>query len=483
MSVSPKPAFSSLTSSPSKNDVKWPDRPDGETCVGTRGGVSQCESPSLGLVGVSERSTSLDSVRISRKEGVSVRNECAEQVRIDQGRVDFVRTRAKTWAECLDRWEAWIERYEDLGIRFVDTVTGKTVTGDLETSFSKNYAKKQYARFCSLEDGVAEEFENPTTIMLSFTASNRFDDGSYRPPVDHINEIARVWRNNVRQQLKYTVEEKMNIDDWAYGTVIEPHKSGYAHPHVAVFIDGDCEASDFQSVINTHVKHCEFAQHAAHRVDPSNPRDSAVSVNDQSGIRSLAKYLSKYLGDGVLDGPLQKPRYIRRFCAMVWASGLRRIRFNDRGYELMNIGEEIYRGKASSGSSGSSGLTRPGSESDPNEEPEPDFDRAEVIIPQDEGDPEIRELMGGKIRRTEIKNTYWDEPDDHHLVKFWNQVKEPDRGPPTRPDRGWWQKRIRNGAGWSTSGRSRRSTKRSNDSSSSAETGSVPDVKFSKVEF
>lgn len=361
---------------------------------------------SLGLVGTSERSSEVDSVRLSRKAGVEVREETAERVKIQLGESEFVRTEAKTWGQALEAWEAWIERYDPLGIRFVDTVTGEVVTGDLETSYSPSYARRYYAKFKSLEDGVEAEYDDPSTVMLTFTASNRDEDRNYRPPVDHIDEIASTWRNNTRQQLRYVIEEKLGIEEWCYGTIMEPHKSGYGHLHTAVFVDGEIDPEDLQPVMETHVKNCEGAGPEAHEYKPSNPEDSAISVNRNSEIGNLGSYLAEYLGEGSFDDPLEKPRYIRRFCAMVWASGLRRIRFNNRGYELMEIGESEYAEGPKDPSTVE--LVR----GDRAVDMEPDFDRAEVVIPQDDGTEEIKELTGGRVNKTEIKKVYYDRPSD-----------------------------------------------------------------------
>jgi hypothetical protein len=325
-----------------------------------------------------------------------------------------------------------LESYDPLGIRFIDESTGEVITGDLQTSFHANYAKRYYAKFQALEDGVAEKFDNPTTVLLTFSASNRDEERNYVPPVDHLEQIRRAWRDNNRQQLRYVLEEKMNIDpdDWAYGSIVEPHKSGYGHLHVAVFIDGDVDPELFESVMETHVRHCPLAGPEAHRYDPNNPEDSAISVNKNSEINNLGSYLAEYLGPGMFEDPFDMPEYVKRFCAMAWASGIRRVRFSKKAQELMKIGEEDYNESSRSNAEqdGAEDSTYIHDGTGIVNAPETDYSRAELVIENPDGDDEIIQLDGGTVNWVTINRPWFDHPPDTELDESYSRTVAPPPG-------------------------------------------------------
>lgn len=105
-----------------------------------------------------------------------------------------------------------------------------------------------------------------------------------------------------------------------YARILEPHASGYAHVHVALFIEGPIRAGAFKSAMDAYVSNCLAASADAH--DPS---EGAVSVS--MGVDNLAAYLSAYVMKSG-ENPRQAPENVQAFNTLLWATGMRRVSFS-----------------------------------------------------------------------------------------------------------------------------------------------------------
>jgi hypothetical protein len=112
--------------------------------------------------------------------------------------------------------------------------------------------------------------------------------------------------------------------------ILEPHKSGYIHIHLAVFVDGLVTRDDLAPVIETHLRHCDLAERDAHRVED----DSTISVRHAGRDRAdeadehldeLACYLAEYLGC-YGDDPAEQPENVQAADALLWATSRQRWR-------------------------------------------------------------------------------------------------------------------------------------------------------------
>jgi hypothetical protein len=156
---------------------------------------------------------------ITEETGVKLREEAFERGT----------TRPRTWRNLVDGWRGWVARKQSEKIEFQDD-EGNVVRGGTTNRFQPAYREKQYAKFNDLERGVKRDYENLHTAILTFTASNRDEDRNLIPPVDHLAELLSSW-GSVRREIHRSLEDRY----WEYLAVLEPHKSGYAHLHVAVF--------------------------------------------------------------------------------------------------------------------------------------------------------------------------------------------------------------------------------------------------------
>lgn len=235
--------------------------------------------------------------------------------------------RARSWAAATREWRSWLSEAQETSAVFTgvnDEGETKEITTPLENRFMESRQKQLYAKLRDLERGVRGEYgERLTTAMLTFTASNMSGAGDWwRCPANHLDDLLGSWPA-IRRALHRQLENR----EWEYARILEPHKSGYVHVHVAVFVRGDVPESLFAPVMGAHVRHCLPASEEAHRVG-----SDAVSINRD--VSNVAAYLSSYLMKWG-EEPLDAPEHVQRFNALLWATGTRRWSVSNGAQEFM----------------------------------------------------------------------------------------------------------------------------------------------------
>lgn len=258
------------------------------------------------------------SVPLTERDGVPLRTEVR-----DVGNLDG--NRPLSWRESVWAWRDYIEDTEDTDAIFHNAETGEYYAGSDPHRFDPEYSEKQYAKLKDLQRGLRDDYgKRLHTAMLTLTASSR-PDGDPLPPVDHLNDLDASWEA-VRRALAHSLDGHR----WEYLAILEPHKSGYLHIHIAVFVDGVVTRSDFAPVIEAHLRNCDLAARDAHDVAD----DSTISVrhagadrdlDDDEQLDELAIYLAEYLG-AYGDDPLDLPEHVQMSNAVLWATGKQRWR-------------------------------------------------------------------------------------------------------------------------------------------------------------
>jgi hypothetical protein len=232
--------------------------------------------------------------------------------------------KARPWYRVVNEWRDWYARYSRSHIEFEKD--GETVRTQLENSYQPDYGKRYYAKLKDLERGIEREFDSLTTVMLTFTASHENAKGHPRCPADHMRDIADGW-DTARKQLPHVLDGLR----WEYARVWEPHKDGYGHLHVAIFVeaaDDELDAIAFEPVMSSHVGRCDSAGWNAH-----DPAGDAVSVNDD--VNNLGSYISEYIGI-FGDETLERPISEQAFYATTWATGTRRVDFSNGAQSIIS---------------------------------------------------------------------------------------------------------------------------------------------------
>jgi hypothetical protein len=274
-------------------------------------------------------------------DGISLRKEVLDHDHLNRDHVD----RPISWNGAITQFRDYIRDKEDVQSVFENTV-GDRIQGNKPHRFHPEYADKQYAKLKDLERGISEAYgKRLHTAMLTFTASSTDDSGNPLPPVDHLDGLLESWdaiRRSLDRVLDGTRYERLAI--------LEPHKSGYIHIHMAVFVDGIVTSTQFEPVIESHVNNCDLAGWTAHDLE----KDDTISVRhagadrqpgynhalaegieyDSDTISELAIYLAEYLG--VFDAdPLDTPEHIQAANAVLWSTGRQRWRPSNGAQQYM----------------------------------------------------------------------------------------------------------------------------------------------------
>ena len=249
--------------------------------------------------------------------------------------------RAITWEGLKKQWRMW---YEDrLNAGLVYEKDGEWCTGPQENRYMPSYSDKMYAKLKDLERGLHKAYGRRFhTAMLTLTASAG-RPGEWVSPVDHLDELLSSWEA-VRRALHRVLDDSLR---WERLMVLEPHKSGYAHAHIAVFVDGEVEAETFERVIDAHLRNCELAERDAHEYE------NVITVKRVTGSRdrevgeigNLGSYIGEYLGVYGEEGPLDAPEHVQAFNALLWATGRQRWRPSNTAQRYMAYDMSLLEGE------------------------------------------------------------------------------------------------------------------------------------------
>ena len=261
---------------------------------------------------------------LSVEEGRGLRDEAVHLIDGEQ--------QARPTYAVLKEWRDWYDDYRHMHMEFEKD--GETARSRLENSYQPRYGKRSYAKLKDFERGAERYGQGLTTVMLTFSASSRNDEGGRRCPADHMRDIADGW-DTARKQLHQALSGR----NWEYAKVWEPHPGdggnrGYGHMHVAVFVlDGgpDLDGEHFRPVMRSYVSEVTAAGSEAHGLTEANLGD-AVSVSDD--VENLGTYISEYIGI-FGEEPTERPVSEQMFYATTWATGTRRVDFSNGAHEMM----------------------------------------------------------------------------------------------------------------------------------------------------
>jgi hypothetical protein len=275
-------------------------------------------------------------VRIAEAEGEEIREELA---------FDSLRgVEAVPWGEGVERFEGWYEDSRSSKI-VVENGMGERAGFNTPNRFTPEYREMLYAKAQSLERGLRERWGRLLhTAMVTLTASTTDDEGSPRPPVEHLRDLLSSWEA-VRRALSRVLDGR----EWEYLAILEPHtedSAGYAHVHLGIFVKGPVVAEQFQPVIDAHLRNCEGAGREAHAIFDEDGEEDTVTVRRSShpsredGVENLGAYLAAYMAGEYGAEATEMPEYVRGFYTLMWATGTQWFRPSNGAQELMQPEED-----------------------------------------------------------------------------------------------------------------------------------------------
>jgi hypothetical protein len=250
---------------------------------------------------------------------------------------------ARNWSFTVQMYREWLDGYtgEDSGALLLEKPDGEEVEKPANVRFGEHRGKKEYARLHNLHDGLEHEYDDLHIAMVSLTASSRNDRGGLRCPADHLHDVDAS-RDAVMTRLRRQLPNRRYETAW----ILEPHKSGYGHRHLVVFVEGSVPRSVFEPLVDSHLNNCPSARKPAHEYDECIDVKSVDREGDTAddAVNSIAYYLSEYIADS-FDSPDDVPEHVEQFNSLLWATGKRRVGYSQGAYEFMEIGYELHNGK------------------------------------------------------------------------------------------------------------------------------------------
>jgi len=277
----------------------------------------------------------LKDVRLTAREGTEIREECATEGYSG----DYVSLKLQ---DCIEEFRRWYIDYEDKYLAF-ENDEGEKQKVPCTNRFTPEYTERQYARFADLERGLKDEYGHRLhTALLSLTASNTDKHGNLVPPADHLDDLEESW-----DAMRRALYRALDGYEWEYCAILEPHKSGYTHIHIAVFVNGRIDESDFHPVIDAHVRNCPHAEQAAHDYNSFDESERPISVfhhgrttNDRSNeLENLSAYLSEYLGN-YGNSPLEADIRTQMYYCVIWNLRKQRIRPSNGAQDYMLLEDD-----------------------------------------------------------------------------------------------------------------------------------------------
>jgi hypothetical protein len=254
---------------------------------------------------------------------------------------------ALPWSEATERFGTWYDDQRKTEI-VISNEAGEMESFPTPNRFTPEYREMLYAKSQALERGLRKRWGKLLhTAMITLTASTTDEDGDPRPPVEHLNDLLGSWEA-VRRELARVLDGR----EWEYLAILEPHKSGYVHIHLAVFVKGPIVPEQFRSVLDAHLRNCEGAGEEAHRIFDEDGEPDTVSVRHVShpsrndGVENLGAYLAAYMAGEYGAEATEMPEHVQRFYAVMWATGRQWFRPSNGAQELMQPEDDEDDGQA-----------------------------------------------------------------------------------------------------------------------------------------
>ncbi len=294
---------------------------------------------------------------VSVRDGTNLREDCTYQKYSSDG------FGSASWSDVLNNFLNWYNGYRHAHLLFKDP-DGNRVRAPMRNAHQPDYGAKYYARLKAFERAATDRFDDLHVCMLTLTGSTRNASGGWRCVVDHLRDVVNSWRPSRGRGVYHSLRDVLDGRKWEYALVVEKHKSGYGHVHVAVFVEGSITEQDFHPVIDAHLRQCEIAHRDAHdyhdpdpekrpisirSVDPQAAGNREIAINmarlldeevdkakqDFNDVANLASYVGEYIGS-MGEELFERGLDELIFRAAAWASGTQIVRFSTGANEMID---------------------------------------------------------------------------------------------------------------------------------------------------
>lgn len=229
--------------------------------------------------------------------------------------------RIRTVGEAIAR----LEEYVSIRDGQVLTLTRQTEDGPEVLNLPYNhrwtddYRDMMYARLKAAERALLRKYQDPLpTTMLTLTVRQTDENGEPLPYATVLDNLKESW-GKFRKAINRAIPDGMDYD---YLRMVEPHKTGYPHVHVALF--GVHLPSLAGKVEDLWVEKYNAGESWAQDV-------TAVQGRSAQMVQSPAAYCMKYLGKTTAraDGTMQTAESFKAFAAALWVTETRQLSMSD----------------------------------------------------------------------------------------------------------------------------------------------------------
>lgn len=172
----------------------------------------------------------------------------------------------------VDEGRSWIEAV--CGFRELQAYRQRT---DNSPRFTHEKAEARIGKCYGVERHAIERDAPLTTVWLSLVAPEKTPEGDWIHPEEHYNSFREGWDTTMRN-LRRTLEEYEYAGVWLQSA----RETGYPHRHVALWILGKPEESDFHGVVDS------FVRNTPHATEDANPYGEAIKLRRGYSFRQYS---------------------------------------------------------------------------------------------------------------------------------------------------------------------------------------------------
>ena len=244
----------------------------------------------------------------------------------------------ETVGEAMDRLDEYTSLRDDqmLTLERVDGDETEVLNIPYTHRWKPEYRDMMYSKLKSAEEYLTERFGEPVpTTMLTLTVGQTDEEGNALPWKTVLDRLLDSW-DTFRKALDRAMPDFI---DYEYLRMVEPHKSGYPHIHVAVF--GAALPGLKDTVERLWVEKYGAGESWAQSVDAKTGRSAQQ-------LESPAAYVMKYLSKTTVrkNGEHHDNGPFKAFAAGLWVTGKRQLSMSEG---LSQAAADDYESKESAG--------------------------------------------------------------------------------------------------------------------------------------
>lgn len=155
-------------------------------------------------------------------------------------------------------------------------------------------AKRQYCIGKKMDRQLLDEYNNPTTVLLSLRVSP--GDKSRLTLLKGLHDSIDPTLEQLRYRLQRSADAPLTASDWEYFAVIAgTEKRATPHLHIYIYCNGDVDRERFSPVVEKFVEKCPYTPDD---MRGNSPRGGAVSVrgNEDNVVPRMSDTLAESRG-------------------------------------------------------------------------------------------------------------------------------------------------------------------------------------------